>query len=147
MGPFWTALAVAFAGGVALAVQSPINSALGRALNDTILATIISFGGGLVVLALVMFARGSLPNAAVFRSVQPWMISGGALGAFYVWSALWSVPRLGVLTMIAALILGQLLASLMVDQFGLFGIPVREIAWQRIVAVVLVGAGVVFSRF
>jgi transporter family-2 protein len=56
------------------------------------------------------------------------------------------VPRLGVVTMIAALILGQLVGAIILDAVGAFGLPVKEIGWQRIVAVALVAGGVILSR-
>ena len=74
------------------------------------------------------------------------MFAGGLLGAFYVWSALWSVSRLGVVTMTAGLILGQLLVAMVIDSTGAFGVPVNEISWQRMFAILLVGAGLVMSR-
>lgn len=142
----WIALAVVFAGGLALGLQPPVNSALSRHVGDSIAATMISFGVGFVALFAMVVFRNALPGLAVLRTLQPWMLLGGAFGAFYVWSALWGVSRLGVLTLIAALVAGQLLAALAIDHFGAFNLEAREISWQRVVAVLLVGAGLVMSR-
>jgi len=46
----------------------------------------------------------------------------------------------------AAMILGQLVAALLLDAVGAFGHPVQEMTWQRELAVVLVTAGVILSR-
>jgi bacterial/archaeal transporter family-2 protein len=56
------------------------------------------------------------------------------------------VHVLGVVTMVAALILGQLLAALALDATGAFGLAVREISPTRVAAVALVAAGLVLSR-
>lgn len=146
MHVFWIALAVVFAGGIALGLQAPINSTLSRVTGDSVLATMASFGVGFLSLFLVMIFRGGMPGLSVFKSAQPWMFAGGVLGAFYVWSALWGVSRLGVVTMTAALILGQLLIAVAIDRAGAFGVPVNAISWQRIAAILLVGAGLVMSR-
>ena len=61
-------------------------------------------------------------------------------------ASIWSVAILGVVTMIAALILGQLVAALLLDASGAFGLPVKEISLTRIGAVALVAAGLVLSR-
>jgi transporter family-2 protein len=64
--------------------------------------------------------------------------SGCALGAVYVWAAASSVGTLGVVTLVAALVFGQLAAALVLDATGAFGMAVREVSWTRIAAVGLV---------
>ena len=68
------------------------------------------------------------------------------LGAAYVWAAAWTVGTLGVVTMIAGLVFGQLAAALLIDATGAFGVAVREVSPTRLAAVALVGAGLVLSR-
>lgn len=146
MNSFWIALLVVVAGGMALGLQAPVNSALSRAIGDGVTAAMISFGVGFVALAAVVAVRGSWPGFAMLRLAPPWLFAGGLLGGFYVWSALSGVSRLGVVTMTAALILGQMLVAMLLDRFGAFGVPASAISWQRLVAVALVGAGLVMSR-
>ena len=88
--------------------------------------------------------RSALPRAA---SASPVLLLGGVLGAFYVWSVLWAIPTLGALTVISALILGQLSAALVIDATGLLGLSVQAITPTRIAAAALVAAGLVLSRF
>lgn len=140
-------VALVFMAGMAIAVQAPINGALGRAAEDGVLAAGISFLVGFVVLAIFMLVRGKFPQPATLGNIPWWMWTGGALGAFYVWAALTAVQKLGVLSMTAALILGQLAAALAMDASGAFGIEVRSISWQRLVSVGLVAGGLVLSRF
>ncbi len=71
---------------------------------------------------------------------------GGFLGAFYVWAVVWGVPQMGVVTTVAALILGQMVAALALDRLGLFGLPVQALSATRLAAAGLVAAGVVLSR-
>jgi transporter family-2 protein len=56
------------------------------------------------------------------------------------------VPKLGVVTTFTALILGQMIAALLIDAVGAFGVPIQPVTWQRIVAVVMVCIGVILSR-
>ena len=143
-----TALAITMlvVSGTFLSVQAPINAALGRALANGPLAAAVSFGVGFLVLLAVTAARGSWPGAAQIGSAPWWTWIGGALGAFYVWAALWSVPRVGVLTIAAALICGQVVAALVIDRLGLFGVPVQAITWPRLGGAALVAAGLVLTR-
>jgi len=143
----WIALPVVIAAGAAATLQAPINSALGRVLDNTLAAAAFSFGIGFLVLmtlTLVTSGPGFLPRAA---NLNPWHLAGGALGAFYVWASLWGVPILGVVTMVSALVFGQMLVALLIDTFGPFGLPVRELSVQRVNAVLLVAAGLILSRF
>ena len=146
MTSFWFALLVVFAGGIALGLQAPVNSALSRVTGDSVSATMVSFGIGFVALTVLTLLRGAMPGLGILRAIQPWMFTGGLLGAFYVWSALSGVSRLGVVTMTAALILGQMLVAIVIDKTGAFGVPVSEISWQRMAAILLVSAGLVMSR-
>ncbi len=144
---FWIALPVVIAAGAAATLQAPINSALGRVLDNTLAAAAFSFGIGflvLICLTLVTTGPGFVPRLG---NLSLWQLSGGAFGAFYVWAALWGVPILGVVTMVSALVLGQMLVALLIDTFGPFGLPVRELSVQRILAVMLVSAGLILSRF
>jgi bacterial/archaeal transporter family-2 protein len=140
------AVIVVVIGGVALATQAPINAALGRSLGSPVGAAAVSFGVGFLVLfALTLLVDG--PSTFLRLGTTPnWQVAGGFLGAYFVFSALWGVPTLGVLSTMAALILGQMTAALVLDGSGLFGLQVLALSPQRIAAAVLVAAGLVLSR-
>jgi len=140
------ALGVIALGGACAALQAPINARLGTHVGDTLPAAAISFLVGFVVLAALTGLSGRVPSFEQAASAPWWAWAGGLLGAAYVWAAAWSVGTLGVVTMIAGLVFGQLAAALVVDATGAFGVEVREVSWTRIMAVVLVGAGLVLSR-
>ena len=143
---FLMALIGMIVGGAFIAMQAPINARLAAALGDGLPAAATSFAVGLVVLAPLALLRSGLPGAAQIASIPWWAWIGGVLGAFYVWMVILSVPVLGVVTSMAAMILGQLVAALLLDAVGAFGLPVQEVTWQRVLAVVLVAAGVILSR-
>ena len=52
-----------------------------------------------------------------------------------------SIPRVGATTAITLLIVGQLLAGLVIDQFGAFGLEVRTFDLNRLAAVILLLGG------
>ncbi|MFK5998435.1 MAG: DMT family transporter [Rhodobacterales bacterium] len=144
---FWYAFPVVVIAGAAVALQAPINASLGRSLDSTIAAAAISFGVGFAVLLLLAFITGGAAVFSPLAGVAWWQLIGGMIGAYYVWATLWGVPTLGVLTTVAALILGQMVAALLLDTFGPLGLPVRELSAARIAAIVLVSSGLVLSRF
>jgi bacterial/archaeal transporter family-2 protein len=142
----WALLAI-FAGGVAITVQAPINARLAAHLGDGMAAAAVSFAVGFVLLAAATAARGQIPSLERLAGLPWWAWTGGTLGVVYVWAAIWSVSALGAVTLVAALILGQMPAALLIDATGAFGLAVREVTPLRLVAVALVGGGVVLSRF
>lgn len=140
------AIPVVVAAGVAVATQAPINAALGRTLGGGLPAAAVSFGVGCLVLGGLSLATGQARAFAALREVAPWQLAGGVLGAFFVWASLWGVSRLGAVTVVAALILGQMAAALLLDATGSLGLPVRGLSGTRVLAVALVAAGVALSR-
>lgn len=140
------AIAVLIAGGAMLAIQAPINAVLGRAMGDALPAAVASFAIGLVALVAATFIRGSWPRPESLGGLPWWAWTGGLFGAFYMVAVIWSVPKLGAVTTIVALVAGQLLAALVLDAVGAFGLPLHTISWTRIAAVMLVLSGLALSR-
>jgi transporter family-2 protein len=52
-----------------------------------------------------------------------------------------TVPRVGVATAITLLVVGQLLAGMVIDHFGAFGLDAQPLRADRIAAVVLLLGG------
>ncbi len=140
------ALILIFLGGVAIAVQAPINAALGRSVGSGLAAAAVSFGVGFAALIVVSLATSGAAPFEKASGVPWWQLAGGLLGAFYVWSVIAGLSGLGVLTALVALILGQLGAALVLDHLGAFGLPAQPVSLRRVVAVTLVAAGLLLSR-
>ncbi len=140
------ALIIVVIAGAALATQAPINGALGRSLGSPIGAAAVSFAVGLIVLLGLTLLISGPQTFAKLAGVPIWQLLGGMLGAFYVSAVLWGVSSLGVLSTMAALILGQMGAALLLDGQGLLGLPVQALTPQRLAAAGLVAAGLVLSR-
>jgi transporter family-2 protein len=51
-------------------------------------------------------------------------------------------PRLGVATTIGLFLAGQVIASMLIDQFGWFGVPIHQASIPRIVGAALIIVGV-----
>ncbi len=141
------ALALMAISGVAISVQAPLNAMLGRGIGSPMGAATISFGIGFIVLLVLTLIIGDGASLARLGAVPLWLMIGGAMGAIYVFSALWSVPVLGVLTATTVLILGQMIGALLLDYFGAFGLPAQALSPTRMMAAALVVGGVVLSRF
>ncbi len=144
---FWVALAAMIISGIAVASQGPINARLATVVGGWQSAALISFGTGFVVLlALNMLRPGAASGLQALGAAPWWLWLGGICGIWIVCAAALSLPVLGAVTAIAALILGQVLGAMAIDAIGAFGVPQREIGWNRIAAVALVAGGVGLSR-
>lgn len=67
---------------------------------------------------------------------------GGIIVATYVILVTILVPKIGVGTTIGLIVTGQILCAVMIDQFGLFNVTVRQIDISRAIGVLLMIAGV-----
>jgi transporter family-2 protein len=134
---------VTFAAGVLLTVQVGLNSTLGRAVGNVRFAVLMNFLVGSVGL-LIYFAvaGGGLPSKSGLATVPAWAWFGGFLGASYVAVATISGPRIGAAALLALTVCGQLLASLLVDQFGWLGFPMQPISVSRVAGAALLLGGV-----
>ena len=133
--------------GALVSVQAPMNAALGRGIGSPIAAATISFAVGLALLVLATTLLGETAALGRVGAVSPWLLLGGGMGAVFVFASLWAVPILGVVTTVALVIMGQLVAALILDHFGAFGLAARDISLTRLGAVILVAAGAILSRY
>jgi bacterial/archaeal transporter family-2 protein len=144
----WLYLLFAFAGGVVLPFQAGINAQLADWLHSPLRAAFVSFfTGTIVLLVAAAFVFKPLPSWGRIGDAPWWVWLGGALGAFYVAASIVSAPKLGAATLVALVVAGQALASLVVDQFGWVGFEPKHISVGRATGMLLVGAGVALVRF
>jgi bacterial/archaeal transporter family-2 protein len=143
----WAYLLLAFAAGAMLPFQAGVNTELADWVNSPARAAFVSFLVGAVVLLVISaLVFKPLPGWTRLGDAPWWVWIGGALGAFYVAGSIVSAPRLGAATLIALIVAGQSLASLLVDHFGWVGFDENPISAGRIGGMVLIAAGVVLVR-
>ena len=145
----WLGLIVlAVIAGAVVPFQSAINANLGRGLGHPLWATLASLLVSIVVLLPVMLAlRLPLPSLAFITQAPLWMWAGGAFGVCLISLALMLLPKLGASGFVALALAGQMLASLMLDHFGLFGLAERQLTTPRVVGALLLMGGVALIQF
>jgi transporter family-2 protein len=87
-----------------------------------------------------------MPFRSAWTTTSWWQWSGGLLGAVYVVATIVLAPRLGAATLIAAVVAGQMIASVLLDQYGLVGFPVHPLSALRLLGAGLVIGGVVLIQ-
>lgn len=135
--------------GAAIAVQAPINAALGRGLGLPSAAAGFSFLAGAIVLGVVSAVAAWTGGVAIdLRAPAPWLfVAGGCLGAFYVTLAVVLTPRIGAAAVMAFAVTGQLLAGIVLDRIGFLGLAVREITAGRLAGALMLLGGALLIRF
>jgi transporter family-2 protein len=140
-------LLAAFAGAV-VPFQSAINVNLGRGLGHPLWATLASLVVSIVVLLPIMLAmRLPLPSLAFIVKAPTWMWAGGAFGVCFISLALVLLPKLGASGFMALALAGQVVASLLLDHFGWFGLEERQVTMPRVLGALLLIGGVVLIQF
>ncbi|MFM2361446.1 MAG: hypothetical protein RLZZ316_348 [Bacteroidota bacterium] len=128
--------------GVAITIQAGINSQLRLAIGNPLVASLISFLGGTLVLAImVLFTKNNWPDPALYSHVHWYKFSGGLLGVFVVFVALFTVKEIGAANMFVLIVAGQLLTALLMDHFGLLGMKGNPVSLQKLLGILLVVVG------
>jgi transporter family-2 protein len=134
-------------GGAALTLQMAWNARLRVSTGSPVLTTMISVTITLLSLALVwasgVTARGSVP---ALHSVPRWAWFGGVFAGYYLVVSLVAVPKLGAATVFSLVITGQMLAALVLDSTGAFGLSQISLTAPRLLGTALLLAGVILLQ-
>jgi len=127
----------------------PMNGALRAALSNPWLASLISFLP-IVALLFCLFVclPRPLPTAEGLARMPWWAPLGGLAGAFAVIAGLMFVGRIGAGAFAGLTITANILMSLAIDHFGLFGMPPHALNVGRAIGgmLLVIGIGLV-ARF
>ena len=138
----WAGLAGAF-----IPVMAILNARLGKAIGSGLHAPVIAFTVSIVLACVISLAlTKSLPNLNKLTNVKPFEYLGGFIVAFYVISATLLAPKIGVANFIVCAVSSQIITSVLIDNYGLFGATVREVSTTRIVGVLLLLIGLVITQ-
>lgn len=132
--------------GIALTIQTAINSQLREYLNSPLQAALLSFLVGTILLAILVFFQPSeKPGFATFVQLPWYLWFGGFLGVYAISLSIYAAPRLGFLTLSGLIIFGQLVTSMVLDHFGLLGTEKTPVNWQRLLGGVVIFIGVLLT--
>ncbi len=136
-------LPMPIAAGAALTTQFAVNAQLRTVVGGPVVAAAISFFiGTLALVAAALVVGRQVPEMSVVTSSPWWVWIGGLLGAAFVLASIILTPRLGAATTIGLFLAGQMIASIIIDHFGLLRVAVHEATIPRILGLALVLIGV-----
>ena len=130
--------------GAGLSVQVRLNAQLRQQFGHPGLAALGNFlVGTTALLVYLALTRANWPSVGTLRAVPSTQWLGGLLGATYVAVSALLGPRLGSATLLALIVGGQLLMSLVLDNYGLVGFETHAMNGWRLVGAALLIVGVV----
>ena len=128
------------AGGL-IAIQSVLNSSLGQRIGNFGSVLVLTFVSATLLVVLI-FIFPSTSNFGNLPGLSEWYLYiGGFLGVAILAIPIYLVPRIGTTSTLIAIVLGQSIIALVIDQVGLFASPKIEINLARGVGVLLVAVG------
>ncbi len=137
-----TLLAIMFCAGITIALQPSINARLAQEVG-VLESACISFAVGTLVLLAVVLLTGKGTFRGLGQTVW-WEWTGGVLGAAFVSTTIFVVPRIGTAATMAATIAAQLITGLLLDNYGAFGIKEVHFDIRRLFGCILLATGVIF---
>ena len=130
---------IGLAGGVAVGLQSPMASMITQRLGMFESVFIVHVGGAILALIPLLFYGGG--KLAQWRTLPWYALGAGIFGLVVIGAISYMIPRIGVAGAITTIVAGQLLVSVILDQFGWLGTMIRPMDPARAIglAVLLVG--------
>jgi bacterial/archaeal transporter family-2 protein len=133
--------------GALITVQSVLNAALGKrtgSLGSVLLLTLVSIA---LLIPLVLLIPGTADLRQLPGPSQWYLYAGGLLGIAILATPIVLVPRIGATATLTALVAGQLTLAVVVDHFGVLGVPRAEITVTKMLGLaLLVGGALLVTR-
>ncbi|EIT1003713.1 DMT family transporter [Staphylococcus pseudintermedius] len=132
-------------------IQTAINSHLGQTLHSPFFASLVSFTVGasaLIILTLMLHRHVKIHTTSEQHGpLKWWHFVGGALGVIFVTTNIILTPVIGVTFTLITVMVGQIIMGLLIDHFGLFGVPHRHITKQRLLGFMLIIIAIIIIQF
>lgn len=130
---------VGLIGGISVGFQVPLVSLMSQRIGIMESTFIVHLGGTIFSGVLLVTVRGG--NLSAWQSVPWYALVAGIFGLVVVAASSYTIPRLGVASLVTLLVVGQLIIGVLLDHFGLLGATVRALDLSRVVGIVVLFAG------
>ena len=132
-------IGIGLLGGIAVGTQAPIAGAMAQRVGGVASSFVVHLGGLLASLVLLLIRRGE--QIALWRELPWYMLCCGGFGLVLYLSISHTLPRLGAVSALSLIIVGQLLAGVVIDYLGAFGTIPRGLGANRVLGVALLFVG------
>lgn len=126
-------------GGVAVGTQTPIASAMAQRVGGSAGSFIVHLSGTVASLILLISRRGE--NIEQWRELPWYMLCCGGFGVVLLLTVSYTMPKLGAVSAITLIIVGQLVAGVVIDYLGAFGSVPRDLDVIKVLGLSLLFIG------
>ena len=123
--------------GLIFSIMNVFNAQLSQVYGNTFAIVLIHIIGIIFAIPLTIRHIWGKPKAPA------WMYIGGLLGIITVFTSNLGITTVGVTATLALQLLGQLVASTVIDQTGLFGFQKVRFRKEKVLSIALIALGVV----
>jgi transporter family-2 protein len=137
--------------GAVLPVQGAVNGLLRADIGAPFTVGAVSFivatlSMAVALMAVIAFTDQPKPHLSQLAALPWWGWLGGFAGAFYVTAVFTAIPVIGTAATVGLTVAGQQIASVFVDSYGWFRLPIRPVSALRLGGVAMLIAGVAIIK-
>jgi transporter family-2 protein len=137
-------VALAMAAGLSNPIQSAANAAVNKALGHPVLAVVVVYAVAVAGLAVCLLVTG-VPLRLLTEKAGgiPWWAYVGGLGnLLFALAGAAATQKIGSGAFTVTVLVTAVILSIVLDHFGLLGLPQRPASWPRLVGAALAIGGV-----
>ncbi len=134
--------------GAIISIYFPMVAKSAGLLGSGPMANVPFFGIAFVTSIIIALATGS--RWADFQKIgtlSPWLLTAGIMSAGLIIGSSFLIPRIGLGAFFVLLVSGQVLASMIFGQLGLFGVAATPLTIGKIAGAAMVIGGVWLVTF
>jgi len=134
-------LVLALISGVLMAVQGSLNAALSKTIGLWEATFVVHITGTIVLLVALFVLRVGRGNFANLSDASWYSCLGGVVSVFIIYLVAASIPEVGVANATTAIIVGQVLMALVIDQVGGLGLQRISWGWEHVLGLAFLAFG------
>ncbi|KFN03479.1 DMT family transporter [Bacillus clarus] len=126
--------------GALIAIMIPLNGILSEMIGNYTASVVIHLVGLLAVVIVLLINKNKIRFE---KGIPLYLYSAGAIGVFTVLFSNISFSALGASITIALSLLGQSIASIIIDHFGLLGMKITKFEKKKLIGLLFISSGII----
>ncbi len=129
--------------GIMGGIHIPINGALGDRIQSPLLATVLFYSIGLMVVGSAFLIVGNRAALVALKEAPRWYFMAGAISAVVVASSTFLIPRIGAVNLFVIVIALQMISRMVISHYGWLESPVAPISPFKMLGALMLLTGAV----